>query len=156
MRIQIATDGSEHADVAIQSFLARPWPKDSTVLVISVTGLPFPMVMPYPPLLLVDQQSISPEELATAHAKQAQTIVDRASETLGKAGFSVEKRIKHGDARVEIIQAAVDFRSDLIILGSHGRTGLSRWMLGSVAEYVVRHAPCSVEVARIWRERDKE
>lgn len=154
MRIQIATDGSEHADVAIQSFLARPWPKDSAVLVISVTGLPFPLVMPYPPLLLVDQQSVSPEALATAHANHAQSIVDRASDTIRNAGFNVEPRVKHGDARVQIVQAALDFRSDLIILGSHGRTGLSRWVIGSVAEYVVRHAPCSVEVARLRREKE--
>ena len=148
MRIQIATDGSQHADAALQSFLARPWPSGSQVQVVSVTGLPYPLVLPYPPLLLVDQQTISPEALATAHAKQAQVIIDRATEQLKKAGYSVEGRVRHGDARVEIVQAALEFEADLVMLGSNGRTGLSRWLLGSVAEYVVRHAPCSVEVAR--------
>jgi universal stress protein A len=38
--------------------------------------------------------------------------------------------------------------ADLIILGSHGRRGVDRWLLGSVAEAVARHAPCSVEIVR--------
>lgn len=149
MRIQIATDGSQFADAALQSFLGRPWPQGSVVQVVSVTGLPFPMAMPYPPLLLVDQQSISPEALATVHKKEAQKIVDRAIQQLKDGGYEAQGRVHHGDARVEILSAALEFGADLIVLGSHGRTGISRWVLGSVAEYVVRHAPCSVEVARI-------
>jgi len=46
------------------------------------------------------------------------------------------------------VDQAKDWRADLIVLGSHGRSGIKRWILGSVAEAVVRHAPCSVEVAR--------
>lgn len=140
----------------MQSFLARPWPTGSVVQVVSVTGLPFPMVMPYPPLLLVDQQSISPEALATAHKKEAQKIVDRALQQLRDGGYEAEGRVLHGDARVEILTAALEFGADLIVLGSHGRTGISRWVLGSVAEYVVRHAPCSVEVARVKQQASEK
>jgi nucleotide-binding universal stress UspA family protein len=49
---------------------------------------------------------------------------------------------------VEIVDEASSFGADLIALGSHGRTGIKRWIIGSVAEYVVRHAPCSIEVVR--------
>lgn len=51
----------------------------------------------------------------------------------------------------QIVETAGDRSFDLIVIGSHGRTGISRFVLGSVAERVVRHAPCSVLVAR--RER---
>ena len=57
--------------------------------------------------------------------------------------------MREGDPRMEIVEEAKRSQADLIILGSHGRTGVARWLMGSVAEYVVRHAPCSVEVARM-------
>ncbi len=53
-----------------------------------------------------------------------------------------------GAPRIEIIEAAKQSSADLIILSTHGRTGLARVCLGSTAEYVVRHAPCPVLVVR--------
>ncbi len=52
------------------------------------------------------------------------------------------------DASPEIIHYAEQQRIDLIVMGTHGRTGVSRLLLGSVAENVVRHAPCPVLLAR--------
>jgi nucleotide-binding universal stress UspA family protein len=49
---------------------------------------------------------------------------------------------------VEICRVATETRASLIVLGSHGRTGMLRRLLGSVAENTVRHAPCSVFVVR--------
>jgi universal stress protein A len=56
-----------------------------------------------------------------------------------------------GDAFWEICQAAEREHADLIVMGSHGRTGLAHVLIGSVAERVVRHAPCPVLVARLPR-----
>jgi nucleotide-binding universal stress UspA family protein len=53
-----------------------------------------------------------------------------------------------GDPRAGIVKAASDMHADLIVLGTHGRTGLSRALLGSVAEWVVHHAPCDTWVVR--------
>jgi nucleotide-binding universal stress UspA family protein len=47
-----------------------------------------------------------------------------------------------------ILKEAADWGADLIVLGSHGRRGFSRFLLGSVSEAVASHAPCSVEVIR--------
>ena len=56
------------------------------------------------------------------------------------------------DPRHAIVETARDWPADVIVMGSHGRRGLDRLLLGSVAESVVRHAPCSVHVGRIpWR-----
>lgn len=55
---------------------------------------------------------------------------------------------RHGNAAQEIIAAASDARADFIVIGSRGRTGLERLLLGSVARNVLFHAPCSVLVVR--------
>ena len=47
-----------------------------------------------------------------------------------------------------IIDSAAEWRADLIVVGSHGRSGIPRFLLGSVAEFVARHAKCSVEIVR--------
>ena len=56
--------------------------------------------------------------------------------------------MRDGDPRSAIVDEAEEWGADLIVVGSHGYTGLKRWLLGSVAQSVVGHAPCSVEVVR--------
>jgi nucleotide-binding universal stress UspA family protein len=56
----------------------------------------------------------------------------------------VEHRLTEGDAAAEILRVAKESGSGLIVLGTHGRTGLARLLMGSVAEKVVRKAPCPV------------
>jgi nucleotide-binding universal stress UspA family protein len=56
----------------------------------------------------------------------------------------VEHRVEEGDAATEILRLAEETRADLIVMGTHGRTGLRRFIAGSVAEQVVRRAPCPV------------
>jgi nucleotide-binding universal stress UspA family protein len=64
------------------------------------------------------------------------------------AGLDVEELIVHGEAASEIVQVAKDRNVDLIVVASHGRTGLGRILFGSTAEAVVRHAPCPVLVVK--------
>jgi len=59
-----------------------------------------------------------------------------------------EQMIPTGDPRAVILDAARAWPADLIVLGSHGRRGLDRFLMGSVAESVAIHAHCSVEVIR--------
>lgn len=62
---------------------------------------------------------------------------------------AVETELRRGSPWDEIVSAARDDAAvELIVMGTHGRTGLQRSLLGSVAERVVRHAPCSVMVVR--------
>lgn len=60
----------------------------------------------------------------------------------------VEDDLRAGTPYREIIEAANETKSDLIVLGTHGRTGLTRMLIGSTAERVVRHAACPVLVVR--------
>jgi nucleotide-binding universal stress UspA family protein len=78
----------------------------------------------------------------------ARELVERIAKELRGAGFKVDTAITVGDVRETIIDSAAEWQADLIIVGSHGQRGLRRLLLGSVAEFVARHASCSVEVVR--------
>lgn len=60
----------------------------------------------------------------------------------------VESRVVSGSPPEEILRAAKEFRADLIVLGTHGRTGIEHLLLGSVAEKILRLAPCPVLTLR--------
>jgi nucleotide-binding universal stress UspA family protein len=64
------------------------------------------------------------------------------------AGIEVEELIVHGEAASEIVRVAKEKAADLIVVSSHGRTGLGRILFGSTAEAIVRHAPCPVLVVK--------
>jgi len=63
-------------------------------------------------------------------------------------GVTLEVHFEEGHAAVEILRMAENLRCDLIVLGSHGRTGLRRLLTGSVAEAVLRRSHCSVLVVK--------
>src|ERR1041384_6892380 len=64
------------------------------------------------------------------------------------SGLKIEAVIVHGDAAAEIVRVAAEREVDLIVISSHGRTGLGRMIFGSTAEAVVRHAKCPVLVVK--------
>jgi len=72
----------------------------------------------------------------------------RFLESLGDRGVRWKTSVRYGDPRVEILREAEKRRADLIVLGTHGRTGVSHALLGSVAEWIVRRAERDVLVAR--------
>jgi nucleotide-binding universal stress UspA family protein len=75
---------------------------------------------------------------------------EKLNEVAAKAGeVPLEKKLYEGDPATEILHAAREFKSDLIVLGTHGRTGLGRLLMGSVAEQVVRKAPCPVLTVKV-------
>ncbi len=141
MRILVAIDGSENSGAAVRSVTQRPWPAGTAVRVLSVAR---PVIPPGElPLAGVAYDQMTREVVA-----ETGKIAARAADALQKSGLVVEPVVREGDPRTEIVLEADRWKADLVVLGSHGRTGMKRWLMGSVAEYVVRHAPCSVEVAR--------
>jgi nucleotide-binding universal stress UspA family protein len=80
--------------------------------------------------------------------KPAQELVERIAKELRSSGFKAETAIEVGDIRESLIDGASGWRADLIVVGSHGQRGVQRFLLGSVAEFVARHAKCSVQIVR--------
>jgi nucleotide-binding universal stress UspA family protein len=144
MRVLLAIDGSEHSKVALRALSERPWPKGSTIRVLTVVQ----EIRPDMPYMTLDV-----EQLTEPLMRDGEKLVADAAETLRSPGLAIEKRVRHGDARSEIVDEAKEWRAEHVVLGSHGYTGFKRWLIGSVAEHVVRHAPCSVEVARMPAEK---
>lgn len=142
MRILLAIDGSAPSQDAISEVAHRPWPSPSTVRILCV-------IQPYtPPAVEVVLAGATLEEIRQRQATEAERLTKDAGERIAEPGLSVETAIREGDPRTEIVDAADEWKADLIVVGSHGRTGLNRLMLGSIAAAVVAHAHCSVEVIR--------
>jgi nucleotide-binding universal stress UspA family protein len=84
------------------------------------------------------------EESRAAAARKLEDVLD----STWKAQHEVHRTLAEGSPLVAIIRYAREHNIDLIVLGTHGRTGLSHVLLGSVAENVVRKAPCPVLTVR--------
>jgi universal stress protein A len=80
--------------------------------------------------------------------RRGRELVARAVARLTAANFQATSEVRQGDARDEILQSASDFQADVVVVGSHGRRGVNRLLLGSVSEAVARRARCSVEIIR--------
>jgi nucleotide-binding universal stress UspA family protein len=93
----------------------------------------------------------------------AEQLEDSAERELPKlaecdecSGLNVEEVVVHGEAASEIVRVAKERSADLIVISSHGRTGLGRILFGSTAEAVVRHATCPVLVVKPPQEDTEE
>ena len=142
MKILIATDGSEFSAAAARSVAERPWPEGSTIKVISVAEVVIPAIEPgYIDSTLMD----SMREETTHHSREA---VLAAEKIISEAELKVSASVLTGLAKGVIVDEAKDWGADLIVVGSHGLRGITRLLIGSVAESVAMHAHCSVEVIR--------
>jgi nucleotide-binding universal stress UspA family protein len=144
MRIILAVDGSKFSDAAIQTVIAQARPQDAEIRVLYVLE---------PPSLLVAREMGSYKSALDAaweaERKEAQALVQRIAELLRSKGLKATAAVEEGDPKSKIVDSAKEWRADLVVLGSHGRKGLDRFLMGSVSEAVVHHAPCSVEIVRM-------
>jgi nucleotide-binding universal stress UspA family protein len=99
-----------------------------------------------PTTLFPGRDLTSPLDPASQDTQTRKALVERARSQLGLE--LTEVFLERGPAYAEIVRCAERWRADLLVIGSHSRSGLARALLGSVAERVVRHAHCSVMVAR--------
>lgn len=90
----------------------------------------------------------SPVQLAAMESEFEKRLEATKSETLASGIEKVETRLLMGVPAVEIVSYAEANGCDLVVMGTHGRTGVSHALLGSVAEKVVRRAPCPVLTVR--------
>ena len=83
-------------------------------------------------------------EMETQSKRQLQKLKAKGQ----KSGVSVHTEVRVGDIDTEIRRAISDKKADLLVMGTHGRRGLSRLLMGSVAEEVMRDAKCPVLIVR--------
>jgi len=87
------------------------------------------------------------EEIMNAEATHARRQLERLARSARGARVRVSTLVAEGPAAAAIVNVAKTKRANLVVLGTHGRTGVQRFLIGSVAERVVRTAPCPVLVS---------
>jgi nucleotide-binding universal stress UspA family protein len=123
-RVLLATDGSQTSMAAVQALADRPWPIESEFKIVSVEE---PWV--------IKLSGLQPQEAVT-----------NAEQVLAAAGLQAGGQVRSGNAKEVILEEAREWGADLIVVGSHGRRGFKRFLLGSISEAVAMNAHCSVVV----------
>jgi nucleotide-binding universal stress UspA family protein len=95
-----------------------------------------------------DVRTVSAEEATAAVKSHVQQLVNERTAAKLAQPHDVTTQLRLGGASEEIVRAAAELDADLIVVGTHGRTGVRRMLLGSVAEAIVRKAGCPVLVVR--------
>ncbi len=141
-KILVPFDGSPHSNeaVACAADLANRY--EASVLILYVDH-PFTYALPQ------GYAAPTPEQLERVREGCFEQDIALARHAAVSAGAPrVETLVQRGDPVTEIVRAASDGSFDLIVMGTHGRTGLQRTLLGSITENVVRRAPCPVLTVR--------
>ena len=141
--VVVADDGSTEAARAVK--LVASWPifHGLATRVVSVAPVYTPVTTGYGPIRHPDAKQSYAEGIDTLRGIHG-FIAEDAAVRLTDAGVPARSDTRFGDPANEIIMAALEHEADLIVMGSHGRTGVERVMLGSVARNVLTHAPVSV------------
>jgi nucleotide-binding universal stress UspA family protein len=144
LRVLAATDGSELAEAALRKIAEQPWPRGTEIRVMACPELPLIAGgYPYYPSDLLS-------EIAKGNEAQAKEAVKKGALLVEKSKLRVTGQVteaQESPARA-ILGMADLWAADLIVMGSHGRRGFDRYVLGSVSESVALHAHCSVQVVR--------
>lgn len=146
MKILLAIDESPCSRAAIDSVVSTFRPEGSEVKILHVDEWPKDL----PTALAFAQGREGAHAVLAAHEERRRLIDGLVADARRhlEAHFTVTTEIRSGDAREEILDIAAAWHPDVIVLGSHGRHGVERFLLGSVSESIVRHATCSVNVVR--------
>jgi nucleotide-binding universal stress UspA family protein len=145
MKILMGVDDSTFSGDAIQAVMRQFRPESSEILILHVLQ---PIAFEAPPQMGPGYAPELQDQKAPAHE-----LVERVAREFEGAGFRVKTAVTIGDVRETLIDSAAEWHADLIVVGSHGQRGLKRFLLGSVAEFVARHALCSVQIVRTAAKR---
>ncbi len=147
MKILLATDGSEHSKAAIEEIASRNFSAGTEVSIISAyDGSSIVMSIPAPGGGLGGYY----EDVVLVAKTSAEEIVKAAADYLGNKNqlLEIKTAVVEGNPKHEILAEAEKMGADLIVVGSHGRGAIERFLLGSVSQAIALHARCSVLIVR--------
>jgi nucleotide-binding universal stress UspA family protein len=148
LKVLLAVDGSEGSRHATDAIAARPWPRGAEFRVLSAVDLNMSAWQGAFEMPGFETEYL--ESQRAAAMKRTEEAIGSARKTLEAAGLTTSESISVllASPKEIILQEAAAWPADWIILGSHGSSGLSRFLIGSTSETVATHATCSVEVVR--------
>ncbi len=148
MKILVAYDGSACSEAAVDEVVHRPWPEGTAVRL--VTAVERPVLVP---------STCAFETYAAFTARMTATFREEAYRRIQAAlqrfrdrpDLETSYEIRDGTAKEALLEAIREWRPELVLAGSHGKSAFERFFLGSVSHALVTHAPCSVEIVKTSR-----
>jgi len=131
-KIVLALDGSEISKNALRHAVELAKQNNATLIAVHVI----------PPIDVMDIETFKPETLLRGLRKEGEKILLEAQELAQKKGVEVQTRLEEGIPFEKICEVAQDSEADLIVMGSHGRTGIGKVLIGSVTERVISKTHC--------------
>ena len=148
MKIVLAIDGSGFSKEAVKELAKMPLPNDSEISIINVYEHPAMST----PELMTTGGSLNNyfEEFLSGAKKLGNKIVSEASNVLKSKNeeLIITTSVVSGLPKSAILEKAESFDADLIVVGSQGQGAFSRFLLGSVSQYLAAHAKCSVMIVK--------
>lgn len=142
MKLLLAVDDSVHSEKAVEALCHIDWLNGSELHILNVVK-PMEYLLPFGGS---EDTEGKEAELTRARSAWLDTMAAKISAKLPH--LKVSHNVRFGDTRFVIINTAVTEESDLIVVGSQGRTGVERFILGSVSCSVVEYAPCPVLIIK--------
>jgi nucleotide-binding universal stress UspA family protein len=134
MNVLVGVDDSPFSRAALDYVKRLSWPSNTEFLVVSSC----------PPVFIGPGEAVAADAIMELNRQQERYHTDTAE----RGASELQAAKLAGDPRHALLDEARAFKADLIVVGSHGRSGVAKLLLGSVASHVVSHAPCSVLVVR--------
>jgi nucleotide-binding universal stress UspA family protein len=133
--IILAFDGSKFSNKALQEAIRMAKSSGGNLLILSVVDI-------------TDEFESEAPGLTDRMTKKLLKLAQKALEKALTAKIKAKIEVHVGDAYEMIVEVAKKKKADIIVMGSHGRTGLARLLMGSVTSRVIGHAPCAVLVVK--------
>jgi nucleotide-binding universal stress UspA family protein len=152
--VLIPLDGSDLAEAAIADALNIIEPHGKITLISAVEMVNFPSYAYFPGAIPEEYESTSKDLLPFA-----KHYLERQAETLKQRGYQVNVVVEIGDPAQIITEAISRFHPEVVVMSTHARSGLSRWLLGSVTQKVLSAKLCPVLVVpatQVVRQTDSQ
>lgn len=151
MKILVAVEDKVFGEAIADFVASHDWEEGINIKILHVLEpIHVPAFHGYPTELMASLN----EERARAAKSLTMTVGTMIQQKLPSA--HVEEIIEEGSPKNRIVQLAEDWPADLIIVGSHGRTGIGRFLLGSVSLSVLSAAPCSIAIVKQHKHTDQK
>jgi nucleotide-binding universal stress UspA family protein len=140
-KVLIPTDGTDYSSYALDYAMDFCKELHAEIVLVSVVDVHYEMYDVY-------SEIHAPAQIDEMIRKQLNKALDKQAAKIRERGIPVRKILKVGDVIQEILDTVETEDVDLIVVGTHGRKGFSRFLLGSTTEKLVRSAPCPVLTVR--------
>lgn len=150
MKLLIAIDDSEYSQSAVDAICDRPWPAETEIQILSVVDLNEDTYQGFDDS---NKAVFAPFEASAIEDRER--LVNERVALVKKSlpGVSVRGQVKKGDVKRQIAEEVEVFGADILVMGSHGRRGLQKLFLGSIAESMLSLVPCVVEIVKCGGKR---